>query len=61
LDFFAQVRILDFDEAANIRYVTLRQQRMRIGTQDLCIAAIVLALLGSWSLVMPGISDKYPD
>lgn len=46
LDFFTQVRILDFDEVASARYETLRQQRVRIGTQDLRIAAIVLAVTG---------------
>ena len=47
LEFFSQIRILDFDEGAHLRYEGLRQQKVRIGTQDLCIAAIALAVSGT--------------
>jgi tRNA(fMet)-specific endonuclease VapC len=40
---FASIRILDYDEEANARYEILRQTKIRIGSQDLRIAAIVLA------------------
>lgn len=40
---FAGIRILDYDVAAHVRYEALRQMKLRIGTQDLCIAAIALA------------------
>ena len=46
LNFFMTIRILDFDEMANIRYEALRQQRIRIGIRDLSIAATVLAVGG---------------
>ena len=44
VDFFSQIRILDFDAIADTHYEALRQQRIRIGSQDLRIAAIVLAV-----------------
>lgn len=40
---FASIRILDYDEEANLRYEALRQMKTRIGSQDLRIAAIALA------------------
>jgi tRNA(fMet)-specific endonuclease VapC len=40
---FASIRILDFDHDANIRYQALRQMKIRIGSQDLRIAAIAIA------------------
>jgi tRNA(fMet)-specific endonuclease VapC len=40
---FASIRILDYDEDANLRYETLRQMKTRVGSQDLRIAAIALA------------------
>ncbi len=43
LDYFCRVRLLDFDQPANAHYEALRRQKIRIGTQDLRIAAIVLA------------------
>jgi len=43
LDFFRQFTILDFDEDAAAEFDALKQQKVRIGTQDLRIAAIVLA------------------
>ena len=36
-------RILDFDEPASGIFKSLRQQKLRVGTQDLRIAAIALA------------------
>jgi tRNA(fMet)-specific endonuclease VapC len=38
--------VLPFDDAANAHYESLRQQKIRIGTQDLRIAAIVLSVEG---------------
>jgi tRNA(fMet)-specific endonuclease VapC len=40
---FAGIRIIDYDVAAHARYETLRQRKLRIGTQDLRIAAVALA------------------
>ncbi len=40
---FRDTLILDFDERAAIEYQRLRRLRIRIGTMDLKIAAIVLA------------------
>jgi tRNA(fMet)-specific endonuclease VapC len=41
--YFCSVNLLDFDNAAYSCYQSLLQQRIRIGTQDLRIAAIALA------------------
>lgn len=41
--YFARVNVLDYDEAAANHFAALRAQRIRIGTQDLRIAAIALA------------------
>lgn len=41
--YFNQVRVLEFDQNAANRYFELLQQRIRIGTQDLRIASIVIA------------------
>ncbi len=46
LDYFAVSRLLDFDQPAFVRYDALRQQKIRIGTQDLRIAAITFAAGG---------------
>ena len=46
LDYFSRIRLLDFDQAAYARYEELRRQKIRIGTQDLRIAAIVLSVGG---------------
>jgi len=43
-DFFCKIKLLDFDNRALACYQNLRQQRIRIDTQDLRIAAIALAL-----------------
>lgn len=45
-EYFHTVQLLDFDDAAYEQYVRLRKQKIRIGTQDLRIAAIVLAVNG---------------
>lgn len=46
LDYFNGVKLLDFDRAASVCYEDLVRQRIRIGTRDLRIAAIVLSLNG---------------
>ena len=43
LDVFKNVNILKFDQNAFTIYTEFRSQRIRIGSQDLRIAAIVLA------------------
>ena len=40
--YFAKVNILDYSEAAASHFAVLRAQKIRIGTQDLRIAAIAL-------------------
>ena len=40
------MQILSFDQAANAHYEALRKQKIRIGTQDLRIAAIALGVNG---------------
>lgn len=42
LDFYRTARVLDFDQPAILRYDELRQQKIRVGTLDLRIAAISL-------------------
>jgi tRNA(fMet)-specific endonuclease VapC len=44
--YFNTITVLPFDEAANVHYENLRQQKIRIGTQDLRIASIVLSKEG---------------
>ena len=46
LDDFKNLNILKFDQNAFTIYTEFRSQRIRIGTQDLRIAAIVLANKG---------------
>jgi tRNA(fMet)-specific endonuclease VapC len=43
LEYFCRVNLLNFDEDAHTRFVELRRQGIRIGTQDLRIAAIALS------------------
>jgi tRNA(fMet)-specific endonuclease VapC len=43
LRFFAKQQVLPFDETAALYFQQLQQQRLRVGTQDLRIAAIALA------------------
>lgn len=47
LGYFTTLTILPFTAAANVHYETLRRQAIRIGTQDLRIAAIVLSVNGT--------------
>jgi tRNA(fMet)-specific endonuclease VapC len=44
LGLISAFRLLDYDIVASAVYESLRQQKLRIGTQDLRIAAITLAL-----------------
>jgi tRNA(fMet)-specific endonuclease VapC len=44
--YFHRVRVLPFDDAAAAKLAGLRAQKIRIGTQDLRIAAIVLSVGG---------------
>ena len=44
--FFLNINVLDFDSQAYSQFVNLRQQSIRIGTQDLRIAAITLSVGG---------------
>jgi tRNA(fMet)-specific endonuclease VapC len=46
LAYFNTLQVLPFDDAANARYEALCQQKIRIGSQDLRIAAIVLSVNG---------------
>ena len=41
--YYCQVRVLPFDSAAVVLYRTLINQKLRVGAQDLKIAAIALA------------------
>ncbi|MFO7538414.1 MAG: type II toxin-antitoxin system VapC family toxin [Chloroflexota bacterium] len=41
--FYESIRVLPYDEEAQLRFNQLRQQKIRIGTQDLRIAAIALS------------------
>ncbi len=48
LFFLTQIpHLLEFSEEAETRYVELKQQRIRIGAQDLRIAAIALSVDGT--------------
>ena len=47
LDFYRQWVCLPFDEAAATIFDQLRMQRLRVGTNDLAIAAITLAVRGT--------------
>ncbi|MBO1350302.1 MAG: type II toxin-antitoxin system VapC family toxin [Hormoscilla sp. GUM202] len=46
VDFYRDMNLLDFDRAASARYAELSRQKIRIGTQDLRIAAIALSVDG---------------
>lgn len=41
--FFENIHVLDFDQEACNHYTELKRQKIRIGTQDLKIASIVLS------------------
>ncbi len=43
LDLYRRIRVLEFDETAATEFQRLRQTRIRVGTMDLKIAAVVLA------------------
>lgn len=43
LVYFCNVNLLDFDDAAYNCYQNLRQQKIKVGTQDLRIASVALA------------------
>ena len=45
-EFFCNLQLLDFDDAANTYYQNLRQQKVSVGTHDLRIAAIALVNQG---------------
>lgn len=45
-DFFNTINLLDFTEEAYAHYTNLIHQKIRIGTQDLRIAAIALSIEG---------------
>lgn len=59
--YFCSVNLLDFNDAASNCYQNLLQQKVRIGTQDLRIAAI--ALVNQATLVTRNQQDfsKVPD
>ncbi len=44
LYYFQRLPVLEFDQDAYDRFVELRRQRIRIGSQDIRIAAIVLSI-----------------
>lgn len=44
LENYHWIPLLDFDSAASIEFQRLKQSRLRVGTMDLRIAAIALAL-----------------
>lgn len=46
LEYFSSVQVLDFDLAAAQVFESLRQQKLRVGTRDLRIGAIVLTARG---------------
>ena len=46
IEYFNTIRVLDFSQDALKRYLILRSSKIRIGTQDLRIAAIVLSVDG---------------
>lgn len=46
IGYFTTFQVLPFDSVANVYYEALQRQKVRIGTQDLRIAAIVLSVRG---------------
>jgi len=44
--YFSSIYVLPFTSAAGIQLLKLREQKVRIGTQDLRIASIVLSMSG---------------
>ncbi len=47
IEFFKSVELLDFGQPAGDRYAERRRRKIRIGTQDLRIAAVVLSAGGT--------------
>jgi tRNA(fMet)-specific endonuclease VapC len=43
LEIYAGMNVLPYDQAAHIIFTSLKNQKIRVGTQDMKIAAIVLA------------------
>jgi tRNA(fMet)-specific endonuclease VapC len=46
LDYFKSVQVLPFDQNAHTSFESLIRQKLRVGTQDLRIAAIALSING---------------
>lgn len=46
LDYFKSVQVFPFDQNAHITFESLIRQKLRVGTQDLRIAAIALSING---------------
>ena len=46
LDYFKSVQVLPFDQNAHTSFYSLIRQKLRVGTQDLRIAAIALSVNG---------------
>ncbi len=44
IEFFKNIRLLDFDDVAADRYAGFRKQKIRTGTQDLRIAAVAISI-----------------
>jgi tRNA(fMet)-specific endonuclease VapC len=44
INFLSAFRVVNFDQIADSYYQELRRQKIRIGTQDLLIASVVLSL-----------------
>ena len=61
LEIYAGMNVLPYDERAHAVFLTLQSQKIRIGTQDLKIAAIALA--NDATLLSRNLSDfgKVPD
>jgi tRNA(fMet)-specific endonuclease VapC len=47
LHMYCATRILSYDELAAVRFQALQSAKLKVGTMDLCIAAIVLANAGT--------------
>jgi tRNA(fMet)-specific endonuclease VapC len=61
LDAFRSLTVLEFDHAAGVIYSKLKDSRIRVGTMDLRIAAIVLSLDGTLLSRNLGDFRKIPD
>ncbi|MGC8641919.1 MAG: type II toxin-antitoxin system VapC family toxin [Isosphaeraceae bacterium] len=58
---FRNILVLDFDEGAAVKYQQLRRSRLRVGTMDLKIAAIVLIHDATLLTRNPSDFRKVPD